>query len=423
MRHNTAIVIPAIAILLFSFGVIFEPQNAYAVISEEPEIDNGNAVEVHCETHYYWDFEEAFPFGERYGYGECTVIYENGEIEEIEVYVYGEFEVDATDFPLVLIEGTFSMSASEEDTDEDGIWITEVGTVEYTDFVEFEYDINTVGTELESDGVFKGLSLDKCTVETMGEGNGLFEGEAERSVWIVCKAKQGGGVVGDFVNNQQPSIGVTEKGTRVVDGGITVNGKTVDADFYFTPFPLVQADIGQPIDFVFKIWDDRLDNINHLQLQLGKGKVGESFSMEYSATYKRDKMTGEVTVTHDPIFTDVIMEQLPDQPCKTGSNDCTVIHVRVTPTEAIVGDVVFGVNIWDEAGNANTSFFNEGLQVGTETDVIIIDDSIPIVIKKQLRTDDGLGNIDKRYSEAFAMKLAWHNEQVQKKAIELGYVF
>jgi len=145
--------------------------------------------------------------------------------------------------------------------------------------------------------------------------------------------------------------------------------------------------------------------------------------MDSTATYKRDKMTHEVTITHDPMFTNVIMEQLADQPCKVGGNDCTVIHVNLTPTEAIVGDVVFGVNIWDEARNANTSFFNEGLQVGTEADVIVEEPINTKVIKKQLRTDDGWGNIDKRYSEAFAMKLAWHNEQVQKKVIELGYIF
>jgi len=225
------------------------------------------------------------------------------------------------------------------------------------------------------------------------------------------------------VNNQQPSVGITETGNRVVDGGITVNGKTVDANFYFTPFPLIHSPIGQPIDFVFKIWDDRLDNIKHLQLQLGKGKIGESFTQVASATYDRNKMTGIVTVTHDSMFTNVVMEQLADKPCRTGSNDCTVIHVRLTPTQAITGNVVWGLYIWDDARNAVTIFFNEGIQIGTQADVIIVDNTIPKVIKKQLRTDDGFGNIDKRYSEAFAMKKAWHTEQVQKIAIELGYVF
>jgi len=437
MRHNTTLVIPAIAILLFSFGVIFEPQNAYAGNGNgepEPEIDHGQVVEIHCDVDYEWILFNGD--GEREGDGLCTYTFEDEfELEEVDVEIFGEFEIDfiGIEFPIV---GTFHI----EDEFGNGIWIDEEGTIvlfcdeQGRNGEGLPYCLDTVGTVVATgngDGIFTGL-----TGTSMREASGFIffgdfiEGFADGTVWVFFDLEEeetptgkGGGTVGHFVNNQQPSIGVTEKGTRVVDGGITVNGKTVDAEFYFTPFPLIQSDIGQPIDFVFKIWDDRKDNIRHLQLQLGKGKVGESFTIDHSATYNRDKMTGEVTVTHDPIFTNVIMEQLPDQPCKTGSNECTVIHVRVTPTEAIVGNVVFGVNIWDEAGNANTSFFNKGLQVGTESDVIAEEEIDRIVIKKQLRTDDGWGNIDKRYSEAFAMKLAWHNEQVQKKAIELGYIF
>ncbi len=266
-------------------------------------------------------------------------------------------------------------------------------------------------------GTFSGVCRgDGESLEVLFEGEGTFFFSI---LWQNLEFCNGGG---DSCHNcQQPSIGVTERGHRVVNGGLTVNGQTTNADFFFTAFPLIQSDIGQPIDFVFKIWDDRLDNIQHLQVQLGKGKIGESFSVDASATYDRNKMSGIVTVTHDPMFTNVIMEQLADQPCKVGGNDCTVIHVSLTPTEPIVGDVVFGVNIWDEARNAVTSFFNEGLQVGTEADVIVIDDTTPKVIKKQLRTDDGFGNIDKRYSEAFAMKAEWNMKQINQIVVDYGY--
>jgi hypothetical protein len=115
------------------------------------------------------------------------------------------------------------------------------------------------------------------------------------------------------------------------------------------------------------------------------------------------------------------MEQLADQPCRTGTVGCTVIHVRLTPTQPITGNVVWGLYIWDEAGNAVTIFFNEGIQIGTEADVIKVDNTIPKVIKKQLRTDDGLGNIDKRYSEAFAMKADWNMKQIYKIVADYGY--
>jgi len=402
MRHNTTIVIPAIAILMLSLGIVFEPQNAYAGF-------NGGG-DFHCsegETSI-----KAPPVVT------SIVPTTDGAVidwtqEELDADFFGIFHLVCA-FPHHFeIEVTTSLPVLSPFLFKDETIIGgSSGTYTLTDLecgTEHFFQIDGLWrTPFFGGGFFNGLHID---------------GEDETFTTLACTQSQGGGTVSNFVNYQQPSIGVTESGKRVVDGGLTVNGQTVDADFYFTPFPLIQSDIGEPIDFVFKIWDDRLDNIATLQVQLGKGKVGESFSMDSTATYKRDKMTHEVTITHDPMFTNVIMEQLADQPCKVGGNDCTVIHVSLTPTEAIVGDVVFGVNIWDEARNANTSFFNEGLQIGTEADVIVEEPIITKVVKKQVRTDDGWGNIDKRYSEAFAMKLAWYNEQVQQKAIELGYVF
>jgi len=428
MRHNTAIIIPAIAILLFSFGIIYEPQNAYAGIEQpEPEIDHGQVLEVHCDIFYEWILFNGE--GERGGEGECTYIFEDEFELEVEVEISGEFEIPffGIEFPIA---GTFHI------VDEEGnaIWIDEEGTVEiFCNGLNgrngnggLPYCLETEGTVTDGNGIFAGLTgISERTASGFIVFFEVIEGGAEGTVWVFFDLEEeestATGSGKSYKNNQQPSVGVTETGNRVVDGGITVNGQTVDANFYFTPFPLIQSPIGQPIDFVFKIWDDRLDNIKHLQLQLGKGKIGESFTQVASATYDRNKMTGLVTVTHDPMFTNVVMEQLADQPCRTGSNDCTVIHVRLTPTQPIIGDVVWGLYIWDEAGNAVTIFFNEGIEIGTEADVVIVDDTIPKVIKKQLRTDDGWGNIDKRYSKAFAMKAEWNMNQINKIVADLGY--
>lgn len=394
MRHNKAIIIPAIAILMLSIGIVFEPQNAYAGIPE-PDCSEGETSLKAPPV-----VTSIVPTTDG-----AVIEWTQAELDaDISIFIFEfhllcafphHFEVELQN-PTILLDDTIAGGDS--------------GTYTITDLecnTEYTFDVDGLwSTPFFSETFLGGLHID---------------GEDETFTTLSCASA--GGHVSNFVNWQQPSIGVREDGKRVVEGGLTVQGRTVDAEFYFTPFPLVQADIGEPIDFVFKIWDDRLDNIDTLQLQLGKGKVGESFSMEHTAEYKRDKMTHDVTVTHDPIFTNVVMEQLADQPCVVGGVDCTVIHVSLTPTEAIVGDVVFGVNIWDEARNANTSFFNEGLQVGTEADVIVEDEVDRTVTKKQLRTDDGFGNINKRYSEAFAMKLEWHNEQVQNKAIELGYMY
>lgn len=247
-----------------------------------------------------------------------------------------------------------------------------------------------------------------------------IDGDDESFTTLPCETPKSSGH--SCTNCQQPSIGRLENGDVVVYNGLTVNGETVNATFYHTDFPLIQSEIGQPIDFIFKVWDDRIDNIKHLQIQLGKSKVGESFTLDSSTTWDRNVMTGEVTITSDPLFTNVVIERLEDQPCKNDETVlCSVFHANLTPTQAIVGDVVFGVNIWDDNRNAVTTFFNHGIQVGTEGDIVSVDNSTPIVVKNQLRTDDGLGDINKRYSEAFHQKYDWHTENMQKLAASLGY--
>jgi hypothetical protein len=388
-------------------------------------------TEVHCEVEY--EFEMIFIWGERYGYGECIYIFSDGSEEEHEVSVEGEFEVGSLVDGFRTIEGSFHI----EDYEDNALWLFEEGDVEIDCDIETEeeeefetpYCLETEATVEEGEGIFS--FLDGSGTRT---AQGYFttefiftEGYAYSTIWIFfdcpeCEPEetivdQGG----SCSNCQSPSIGVTERGIRVVDGGLTVNGNTVDADYYKTPYPLIHANILQPLDFVFKIWDDRVNNIKHLQLQLGKGQIGESFSKIASAEWDRDVMTGVATITHDPMFTNVVMERLPDQPCKFGGTPCTVIHVRLTPTSPIVGDVVFGVNIWDDRRNAVTTFFNDGIQIGTEADIVIEEPIDNTVYRKQVYTDDGYGNIDKRYSEAFQMKLDWHNAQINKIVADLGY--
>lgn len=183
-------------------------------------------------------------------------------------------------------------------------------------------------------------------------------------------------------NCQQPSIGITSDGRRVVDGGITVNGKTTDANFYHTSFPLIQADIGQEVTMKFVIWDDVSNNIAHVEVGLGKGKIGESFGkLEESMIWSRHVMTKEQTITFDESsFRDVQMYMEGKAPCTSESTDqkCDYFTVKFTPIKAIVGDVVFGISIWDDNHNAMTTFFNHGLQIGTESDVTHQAEFVPL---------------------------------------------
>jgi len=221
MRHNTVLVIPLVAVLMLSFGVIFEPQNAYAGIVEEP-IDHGQVLEVHCEVFYEWTLEF---FGEeqRDGEGECTYIFEDEFVEFVEVEITGEFEIDfiGIEFPIA---GTFHI----EDEEGNAIWIEEEGTVELfcNGFNQgrngngIPYCLDTEGTVADGEGIFTGLTgISERTASGFIVFFEVIEGGAIGEVWVLFDLEEeeeptptgkGGGKVGHFVNNQQPSIGVTE---------------------------------------------------------------------------------------------------------------------------------------------------------------------------------------------------------------------
>jgi len=227
---------------------------------------------------------------------------------------------------------------------------------------------------------------------------------------------------GSCTNCQSPSIGITESGIRVVTDGLTVNGITTNALFYNTPFPLIQSQVGQPITMIFKIWDDRSDNIQHVEVGMAKAKIGESFNQpDFTMRWDKNMMTGIETITSSPEIEIVSMTMIGKELCRNGNVECDVFKLVFKPKIAIVGDVVFGVNIWDANRNTSTTFFNEGIQVGTEADIIpevVVDYTVH---KVQLRTDDGLGHVDDRDSKAFQMKLAWHNANIEQLVTELGY--
>jgi len=193
-------------------------------------------------------------------------------------------------------------------------------------------------------------------------------------------------------NCQQPSIGVTTDGRRVVDNGISCQDTTMDAQFYYTPFPLIQVGIGEEVNCTLKIWDDVKDNISYVSLELGKGKVGESFGQQSSKMiWTKNLLNGDTSITSEENwFKDVRMELVGKTACKSGGNDCDQFNISFTPVSPIVGDVVFGIEIRDGNHNAMTTFFNEGMQVGDESDVIPVQEFIP---------EQGTGNKSKYADE------------------------
>lgn len=175
---------------------------------------------------------------------------------------------------------------------------------------------------------------------------------------------------GGICNNcQPPTLGLNKGGDishRLVEGGFTCEGQTVDVDNYYTPFPLITNGVGDPLNCIFKIYEDSgADKITHFEFAVGK-RAGDSMSEEQGKiSWSKNIMTEEETVTYDHnLFRSVGVTTGEDLVnCKSDSEValCLQITLTATPKEPLVEDIIVKTNVWDSRHNGKTNFFNDGI--------------------------------------------------------------
>lgn len=175
---------------------------------------------------------------------------------------------------------------------------------------------------------------------------------------------------GGICNNcQPPTLGLNKGGDishRLVEGGFTCEGQTVDVDNYYTPFPLITNGVGDPLNCIFKIYEDSgADKITHFEFAVGK-RAGDSMSEEQGKiSWSKNIMTEEETVTYDHnLFRSVGVTTGEDLVnCKSDSEvaQCLQITLTATPKEPLVEDIIVKTNVWDSRHNGKTNFFNDGI--------------------------------------------------------------
>lgn len=200
---------------------------------------------------------------------------------------------------------------------------------------------------------------------------GKFKDSATSSFKTLAIQKGGD----DCSNCTPPTIGQDTRGHQLVQNGFECNGTTIhDVTFYKSHMDLVILGLDQTLDCYIKVYDDQgVANIRAIDLALGKKKIGESLSMSEQKISWRQTFNGIESVTFDTeTFKDVMVMKMDGLvPCRDDSTDskCGFFNFRATVISPIVGDVVVGVGGWDAKGNMFTTFLNEGIQVGTESDL------------------------------------------------------
>jgi len=182
----------------------------------------------------------------------------------------------------------------------------------------------------------------------------------------VTTSSNGSGCNGDCT---EPTLGVLSDGRRIVDNGFSYNGKSVDVEYYFTPYPLVTVQVGKQNVAEFKIYDNLgVDNIRHFELAFGLAN-GESIGMSKAVINWDKTYDGIETVTIDD--PENVLEKIKVTTSEGYCSDemqtkCLIVKIVHTFRAPLDFDIL-GTNVWDTKRNAWNNYFNHGIEVVGES--------------------------------------------------------
>lgn len=167
-----------------------------------------------------------------------------------------------------------------------------------------------------------------------------------------------------------PTLGLTQSGKRVVDVGFSYNGNATDVQLYYTPYPLITVEVGEPNIAELKIYEDSgIDFIRHVDLAFGIGedevisqsKAVISYDISFDGTATTDVFDPEnalenVTVTSSPVACNANV---------TKSN-CLLVSFNHTFRAPLEFNMV-GTNVWDEKRNSWQNYYNHGIEIVGES--------------------------------------------------------
>lgn len=166
-----------------------------------------------------------------------------------------------------------------------------------------------------------------------------------------------------------PTLGIDDRDRRLVDNGFTYNGKSIDVERYFTPYPLVTVNVGKQNIAEFKIYDDKgPDSVSHFELAFGLAS-GESIGKSKAVINWDRTFDGIETVTLDDPenVLDKIKITTSEGYCSDESQQKCLIVKVVHTFRAPLDFNILGTNVWDAKRNAWQNYFNHGIEVVGES--------------------------------------------------------
>jgi len=185
-------------------------------------------------------------------------------------------------------------------------------------------------------------------------------------LFVAVTSSNGSGCEGDC---QPPTLGLDKNSRRVVDNGFSYNGKSVDVERYFTPYPLVTVQTGKQNVAEFKIYENMgPDSISHFELAFGLAS-GESIGMSKAVINWDKTFDGIETITLDDPenVLDSIKVTTTEGSCSDElQQKCLIVKV-VHTFRAPLDFNMLGTNVWDAKRNAWQNYYNHGIEVVGES--------------------------------------------------------
>ena len=236
----------------------------------------------------------------------------------------------------------------------------------------------------ESDG-FTGLrgATSVTTVAARGSTFAIVTGEIDNKLQIIglgpladriAPARLAGGEEeesggGGCADCAPPTLGIDENGRRMVTDGFMYNGRPVDVERFYTPYPLITTEIGRENVASFKIYENQgPQNIAHFSFAFGM-RAGDIIS-ESRAVIELDIShdnirTVSVTDEHN-VFDNVTVSVTDSISCGASGTECLGVDVHHTFVDHLEFDIV-GTNVWDRSRNAWQNYYNHGIDVTGES--------------------------------------------------------
>ena len=208
---------------------------------------------------------------------------------------------------------------------------------------------------------YNGITLDLGVTDDSPGGRG--SGGLIRPGLVVDNPSSGGGNCnGDC---SPPTLGVNQNFNRIVDNGFSYNNNPINVELFYTPYPLITANVGQQNTVVLKIYDDSgIQNIEHVALAFGLGK-GERFN-DSKATISLDRTHDgrEITSVYDPenALDEVEITTLEGSCGNSIASKCLIVTIHHIFREPLAFNMV-ATYVWDFNKNSWQNYYNDGIEI------------------------------------------------------------